>query len=99
MDAWSGSPEQQESARLKARRSPGYGHPYERAAERYLRLEAAQTMQHPVAEDTHADRAAQPAWPHVRRTGGPLRHERVEINGHDVEITEDAFGVTELHLA
>ena len=38
---------------------------------------------------------ARTGW--LRRSRQPLRHEHVEINGHDVEITEDEIGVVELH--
>ncbi|BEP14160.1 hypothetical protein acdb102_24710 [Acidothermaceae bacterium B102] len=38
----------------------------------------------------------QVAW--LRRSRQPLRHEHVELNGFDVEVTEDEIGVVELHL-
>jgi hypothetical protein len=38
------------------------------------------------------------AAPHRQHSTGSLRHEHIVIDGRGVEVTEDAVGVTELHL-
>jgi hypothetical protein len=50
---------------------------------------------------TPATVPAEPYPPAVSRghhSTGQLRHVHVVINGHEVEVTEDDIGVTELHL-
>src|SRR4051794_39244320 len=91
---------QRESMRQKARRPAGAAEPYDPALERYLRLESTAAGGHARDEDAHPthDRPHLTDQPHGVRAGGPLSHVCVEINGRDVEVTEDAVGVVELHL-
>jgi hypothetical protein len=44
-----------------------------------------------------AEPSASAVW-HGHHGTGPLRHVHVVIDGRLVEVTEDDFGVTELHL-
>ena len=96
MARWSGTSEQRDAARTKAMLATGSAEPYAPAVERYLRLQSTEGRSTPAGPG-HLTRDGYGLW-HGHHTTGPLRHEHVVINGHNVEITEDDVGVAELHL-
>lgn len=92
-----GARAQRESRQLKAKRPAGAADRYDPAVERYLRLQSAHGDGHEEVL-AHNPLTTTSERPHGQRAGGPLHHEHVVINGRNVEVTEDAVGVVELHL-
>ena len=65
---------------------------------RVLALEAREHVASASQQRQQARPGGQPKTVWLHRSREPLRHEHVEIAGHDVEVTEDEIGVVELHL-